>query len=443
MHNLFKGLVCFLYNIIERCWNHIIYLGVRPSVSFIESRRTKLLNLLSLPCIPFMLFYSVLNACQSRYLLSALNLVMTLVSVAVLLLHKYRQYLSARLVLILFSVLVYTFTGLYFHNGSEFFLINILAVSILVYDNKWVVMGLSVCIISAFMLIVFMPQEWRLAPAIPITRVWSNVAVSLLFFTVALSVFKYIQTDYQQEIERQRQVLININKDKEKLFSIVAHDVRSPLATLETLLDMFRKGEYPPDQMEEAIVMLHKNVSQLGDVLDNVLRWSSRSMRGIQTRAEHFLLEPLITEVLHFFQMGVEQKSVQVDLQIPSAIALYADRDQVSVILRNLFSNALKFSYPGGVIQLIAKDTPEQVTIQIIDQGMGMSSGQVENLFSLQHPPGYSTNGERGTGLGLILCKEFTEQNNGRITVESNLNKGTAFTLFLPRGDTENAGESS
>lgn len=226
-----------------------------------------------------------------------------------------------------------------------------------------------------------------------------------------------------------------MNKDKEKLFSIVAHDIRSPLSTLESLLDMFQKGEYPREDMEEAAAVLHKKVAQLGGTLDNVLRWSTRSMKGIQTRPRHFLLAPVMSEVLLFFELIIQQKNMTVDVQVPVSTTLYADRDQVSVILRNLFSNALKFSYAGGRITVIAAQADQQITIGITDYGIGMDPQQLKTLFVSQQHPAYGTSGERGTGIGLMLCREFAEQNNGFIEVESAPESGTTFIVYLRKGD--------
>ncbi|MFY0256304.1 sensor histidine kinase [Chitinophaga sp. 30R24] len=430
-----KGVSQLLLNYAERSWNNVVCLGVHPAMPFMEARRTRLLNLLSLPCIPFMLFYCLLNAIQGRYLLSALNLLTTLVSLTVLWLHKYRKYLSARVVLIFFSTVIYTFTGIYFHNGAEYFLLNILVITILVYDNVWLVGGLSILITGSFLTILFMPQSWYLAPPVPPLRVWANVGVSLTFLIIALSYFKRIQSDYQSAIEKQRQALLTMNKDKEKLFSIVAHDIRSPLATLETLLDMFQKGHYTRNDMDEAIAILHNKISQLGGTLDNVLRWSTRSMKGIQTRPRHFLLQPLLVEVLQFFEMVIQQKNIAIVLEIPTTIALHADRDQVSVILRNLVSNALKFSYPGGNILINTQLVADQVAIGITDYGKGITERQMEELFTSQQHPGYGTSGERGSGLGLILCREFVELNKGFIQVESSPGAGTVFTVLLSKGN--------
>ncbi|NIG55538.1 sensor histidine kinase KdpD [Chitinophaga sp. Cy-1792] len=417
---------------IHYCWNAIVNVGIYPGMPFIEVRRTKLLNLLAIPCIPFMLYFCILNFCQGRITLSAFNLTTSASAGMLLLMHKFRKYLWARTWVIMACAVIYAFTGFVYHNGAEYFLLNILIVTILVNDNTWYIVIVSILIILVFVGIVYFPQHLSWADPVPRQRVWLNVVVSLAFPIVGLTFFKRIQSDYQKEMEAQRQSLANMNKDKEKLFSIVAHDVRSPLATLEVLLDMFLKGEYPEKDMREAIEVLHEKVAQLGGSLDNVLRWSSRSMKGIQAFPANFPLEPLVVEVLYFFRLPVLQKKITVELQIPDELKVYADRDQVSVILRNLLSNALKFSFQGGTVTIGANPNHEQVAISFRDQGTGMTPKQITDLFSYRQHPEYGTNGERGTGLGLVLCKEFAQQNAGSIGVESLPGKGTSFTISLP-----------
>jgi len=417
---------------IVNLWNAIVNVGVHPGMPFMEVRRTKMLNLLALPCIPCMFFFCLLNCYQGRYLLSGLNLATTLGALGVLYLHYNRKYLTARLSLIVTSAIVYTFTGFFYHNGSEYFLINIVIVVVLVYDNWWVV-GLScLFLITVFLGIVYFPQHLDGVVPVPKERVWLNATISLAFPVIGLTFFKIIHSDYQQQIEDSRANLINMNKDKEKLFSIVAHDVRSPLATLEVLLDMFLKGEYPEKDMKEAAQVLHEKVAQLGGSLDNILRWSSRSMKGIHANPTLFPLLPLVTDVLYFFRLQLMQKNIAIHMKVDENVVLYADRDHVSVILRNFISNALKFSYAGGDVRITARLESDQVAITITDDGKGMTPKQVGELFSYSNHPEYGTNGERGTGLGLVLCREFAVQNGGRIDVESMMGKGTSFTILLP-----------
>ncbi|MBO9593237.1 MAG: HAMP domain-containing histidine kinase [Niabella sp.] len=423
-----------LLKYVNKVWNSIVNVGVLPAMPYVESRRTKLLNLLALPCIPFMLFYTIVNFIQGRPVLSILNLANALSALMVFAMHRWRMYLGARLVLIGANLLIYTFTGMFFHNGAQYFLLNILVIAILVNDNVRVVIGLSLMIIAAHLFILFFPQPPIFGSPVPEQRVWSNVATALLFVVLALFFFKSIQSDYEREIEGQRQALTVMNRDKERLFSVVAHDIRSPIATLDALLEQFRGGLLNGDEMQAATAVLHDRVSQLSGTLDNLLRWSARGMQGIQMTPGNFPLLPLIGEVTRFFEPVTQQKKIQTDIRIGADTALYADRDQISVVLRNLFSNAVKFSFSGGHVDIAADDLGDQVAITITDEGMGMDAERLKKMFYGPQDPAYGTVGERGAGVGLLLCSEFVRQNKGMINVESAPGKGTRFTVWLPKG---------
>lgn len=419
---------------IASIFSQILNTGIHPGMPFIEARRTKLLNLLAVPWIPMMLLFAGVNAFQDRFPLSVINVLNAAGSLAVLFLHKRQLYLSARLLLIIYSIILYTLSGFFYHNGAEFFLLNILVITILVYDNKWIVVSLSMLTIAAIILIMFPPVYWEPAVPVPDRRIWYNVICALTFIILALTYFKQVHADYQQEKENQRQALSAMNRDKEKLFSIIAHDIRGPLATLELLLDMFQKGEYGEGDMREAAVELHKKVGQLGGTLDNLLRWSAGQMKGIRAQPENFNLAPLTAEVLQFFESGIEEKRLSIDIKLADSISVYADKDQVAVILRNLLSNAIKFSHPGGKILFSVSSASGMIHIQVTDEGVGIAPERLNQLFSFQAKPGYGTSGERGSGLGLMLCHEFAEQNGGHLQVKSMNGSGTTFTVLLPEG---------
>ncbi|WP_162946561.1 sensor histidine kinase [Chitinophaga barathri] len=415
-------------------FTRIANIGVRTGMPFIEARRTRLLNLLALPWLPLMLIFCILNAFQDRHLLSLLNGLNVAGGLTVLWLHHRQRYLSARLLLIVYSIVLYTITALLYRNGAEYFLLNILIVTILVYDNTWLIATLSLITISAFLIIHFTGAEAPGQFTVPVPRIVFNVSCALLFPILALTYFKQVHADYQQEMEAKRQALAALNRDKEKLFSVIAHDIRGPLATLELLLDMFRKGEYNESSMLEASEELYKKVHHLGGSIDNMLRWSMGQMRGIRTAPEHFPPAPLADEVLQMFVPGIDGKSLQVTQDIPGEIYLFADREQVAVILRNLVSNAIKFSHPGGRIYLGASQSPSTVTLTVRDEGTGIAADKMSGLFSFQTIPSYGTGGERGSGLGLLLCLEFTNLNNGQLLVKSTPGEGTVFTVILPAG---------
>ena len=431
---LFEYMYSKIRQFVLRCWTRIINTGIEPDLPLIECRRVRLLNILVALAIPLVCIYPFINWLQGRYLLSGLNMINLASLLLVLLLHKKRRYMAARYTRIGSSIFVYAVSGFCFHTGAEYFLLNTLVLTIIVFDNKWVVAGVSALIIIASVLVLTHPGALPEAGPVSAGRIGSNIALSLLFTVLALYFFKSIQQDYQQEIEKQKQALFLMNRDKEKLFSIIAHDIRNPLTSLEALMGQFQEGMLSGEELNEASAVIRHRVSGLNKTMDNLLRWSTLGMQGIKTHTQHFLILPVLEEVIQLFNAVTGQKKLQIEVQAPDGLSVYADQDQVAVILRNLISNALKFSYEGGSIVVSADKKDDQVLIRVTDQGVGMDEQRTRTLFAGLLQPGFGTYGERGAGLGLLLCKEFVQLNKGTICVESQEGKGTVFILTLQEG---------
>lgn len=425
--------IILIYGKLLSRGRRLLSTGVREGMPFIEARRITLLNLLSLPAIPFTTFYMLLNFWQERYVLGWVNFIITLNACCVLYLHSRQKYLSARLLLILCSIVIYTFAGIYFQNGAEYFLLNILIITLLIYDNLWIKWTFSLLTILCFLFIHFRPLQANFAPPIPTERVWLNVLFSLVFIIIALSYFKQLHADYIKITESQRKALALLNSDKEKMFSIVAHEIRSPLSTLKGLLELFQDGNFTEEEMNDAIVILHKKINHLGDSLDNLLRWSISQMRGIKAQPVQFDIEKMLQKILEIKAPSIEQKNIQIHCQVSPSAEVFADPDQTDVILRNLISNALKFSHPGTIIYIRSNSNHSRVQIEVQDEGIGMRADQLDTLFTFRAEPDYGTQGERGAGLGLMLCKEFAELNHGELSVISRPKEGTTFVLILPK----------
>ena len=421
-----------------RYLNHAINTGVHPGLPIIESRRIRMLNILTLICIPVVVLFLAINIIQNRSLLVALNLANFVSLLLFFLMHRYRLYHSAKLIRISFSIIIYTVSGLFYHNGAEYSLIGTLVIAVLVFDKKWLIGILSILIVTAILVVlnfnIGIPGEAQISAS----RIYIVVIFSLLLIIVSVGFFKHIQSDYQREIEAKQQNLIIMNKDKEQLFSIVSHDIRGPLLSLEKTLDMYRSGLLEREDMSAATESLHKTVSHLNNTVDVLLRWSSSGMSGIRTTPDHFPLINLVNEVVLFFEFMLQQKEISVRINVPESIILFADSDQVAVVLRNLLGNALKFSYTGGGGEIIAEEAEKGGGIYLKNEGKGMDEDARSKLFSMRQNPAYGTNGERGSGLGLLLSKEFITNNNGNIYVESSPGKGTCFTLLFQNGERDN-----
>jgi len=382
-----------------------------------------------------MFTYVIINFTNERYFLSFLNLLNVCDAATVIFLNKSRKYLSARLVMVGSRLVIYTIAGLYFHNGGEYFLVALLITTSLMFDTKWIRFSLCSLIFVACAAVILFPQPPLLGSPVPREQAYVNMIVGIMLIVGVVTYFKSIQRNYQREVEKQRQALFSLNKDKEKMFSILAHDIRSPMATLENLLQVFHQDLLTANERVETIGLLKNQVSQLGSVIDNLLRWSVRGMQGIQTLPVVFVLQPLFREILQFFDLLIRQKQLTIHINVPERLALVADYDQTAVILRNLLSNAVKFSKTGGRITITAVDRVNEIDILIKDEGMGMDDRRINMLFTSSQFSSRGTAGERGFGLGLILCAEFTRLNGGTIHVNSKPNKGSTFTVSLPKGE--------
>lgn len=424
-----------LFTFVKQTLNKLSNVGIYPDMPYVESRYTKLINILNWIGMCCMFTYVIINFTNERYFLCFLNLLNVCDAATVLLLNKSRKYLSARLVMVGSRLVIYTIAGLYFHNGGEYFLVALLITTSLMFDTKWIRFLLCSLIFVACAAVILFPQPPLLGSPVPKEQAFLNMIVGILLIIGVVTYFKSIQRSYQLEVEKQRQALFSLNKDKEKMFSILAHDIRSPMATLENLLQLFHQDLLTENERVETVGLLKNQVSQLGSVIDNLLRWSVRGMQGIQTLPVVFFLQPLFGEILQFFDLLIRQKQLTIHIQIPERVALVADYDQIAVILRNLLSNAVKFSKVGGRITISAIEKGDLIHVIIKDEGMGMDDSRLNMLFTSSQFSSRGTAGERGFGIGLILCAEFTRLNGGSISVESRPHKGSTFTVSLPKGE--------
>ena len=238
------------------------------------------------------------------------------------------------------------------------------------------------------------------------------------------------------ELQQQGKELHELNATKDKFFSIIAHDLRGPFngflgltrVMVEDLSDL-TQGE-----ILKFAVSMRNSATNLFQLLENLLEWS-RSQRGlVNFEPEPFLLRSMIVESMQTLMDTAHKKGVGISFEIPDDLEVYADKYMLASILRNLASNALKFSRKGGSVTIAAKPIPgNSVEISVRDQGIGMSSSMVDNLFRIDVQTNRKgTENEPSSGLGLLLCKDFIEKHGGKIWVESEEGKGSTLYFTLP-----------
>lgn len=248
---------------------------------------------------------------------------------------------------------------------------------------------------------------------------------------------------YQADLEQRNRDLEILNRQKDRFFSILAHDLRSPFNALlglsQHLLD--QRAHLTPAERDEFLTAIHHSVRDLYALLENLLEWARvQMMKGAQFEPTVTNLRDLVTAAIASMRTMARQKGVQVDNAV-EAFLVRVDRDMIGAVLRNLLENAVKFTDTGGRVTVAATGDDGWVAVTVADTGVGMAPELVQRLFRLDEKvttPG--TGGERGTGLGLLLCKELVERHGGRISVSSRLGAGTSFRFTLPAETAEAAG---
>lgn len=240
----------------------------------------------------------------------------------------------------------------------------------------------------------------------------------------------------EEKVTRFNEELKSLNASKDKFFSIIAHDLKSPLSGLlgfsEILYEEF--DELQDDEKKEFIGHSYQAAKNLMALLENLLEWSRMQIGSISFSPSELDIDSITTAVLDLFAQNARSKNIKLEKRIDSGIKAFADKNMFKTVLRNLISNGIKFTKDGGTITVSANVQTGYVSISVRDSGVGIGEENLRKLFKIDS--GFSTlgtNKERGTGLGLMLCKELVNKNGGDIHAESELGKGTKFIFTLPK----------
>jgi signal transduction histidine kinase len=253
---------------------------------------------------------------------------------------------------------------------------------------------------------------------------------------LAVSIQNSMLYDSMEEKIRERTAeLQRLNGTKDKFFSIISHDLRGPVTSFQSLTRLFshynKQGE--SEKIESLCTKVDQSVDNLNHLLENLLDWSLSQTNGIQCFFERIPLKGFLQRVLEIYQANISSKEIGVHLDVGDDIRVLADHHTLATVFRNLISNSLKFTPRGGSIIISAAIESDAVIVLLKDTGVGMDCQRLATLFQLQgQRTTCGTEKEKGTGLGLVLVKEFTELNRGQITVESDPSAGTTVRLRLP-----------
>jgi two-component system sensor histidine kinase/response regulator len=421
------------YQNIYSFWVRIAGIGITDDLSFSEKKKTQLLNVVVASGIPINAIFGITNFFEGKLLLAGINLSLFLGGILILVINSRRKYLLARVIMTFIANLLFTASAVFYRNGTEhYLLVNLLVIIIYFTDTKYLI---AISIVTCLLFVgvkIFLTTPYVYS-TMPLGRIIFNISWAMLIMVLALMYFKKEQLAYQEQIEEKNKELEKLNGEKQKLFSIISHDLRSPIGQLKNSLDLVNKEYISADTFKKISANLSSEVDQLHSTLDNLLKWSISQFQGIKAVPEKIALTDTIKELTPLFKQLIENKNISLNIKDVD-FSVFADPDHLMLILRNLVSNAIKYSQQDGVITILAKETAvRNIVIEIADNGIGMDAETQASVFSSTYMVSHTgTSNEKGTGLGLKLCKEFIDKNNGQIWVESFEEKGTTFYISLP-----------
>lgn len=234
-------------------------------------------------------------------------------------------------------------------------------------------------------------------------------------------------------ITEQYRQLEKVNEEKNKLFSIVSHDLKGPIDSVMSYLEILAETQLEAGEKSEIEADLLERTKYASDMIHNLLSWAKAQMQGVTVHLTTIQLNQMLDSITRSKLTSAVKKRIKLTWSIPPSIQVIGDPDMLMIIIRNLVNNAIKFTRPGGEIIIKAVKKDKDVVIAVKDNGIGIAPDKQAEIFSLKTQSTYGTNNEKGIGLGLKMCKEFIDYQNGKIWFESEVGTGTTFLISLPQ----------
>ena len=441
-------------------------IGLIKTMDDYEKRRLGIFNQLNFlqflagVIIPIIGFFHVETLSLGVWAMACLP---ALTSIIILYLNHKQKYEAALLsyfILYPFLTCIVYLNGI--NPGVELFFIfyGILSVFFL-KDLGYMLFSVAWSMINFFILAVVLKNFRYHIELIDRPLYMFNQLLAIAFIFYGLYLIKKENTSYQFRILRKNQALYKTNLEvqkrnaeiaekaallktqavelselnslKSKLLSVIAHDLKAPMYALRNLFNDTQKYDVPAQELKKMLPEVVKDLNYTVGLMENLLQWAKSQMQAEAVKTGTLDVTKLISDVMQLLRLQAEAKKIYIEPRIATPVFVSADKDMINLVLRNLISNAIKFTPENGHISVGATELSSFVEIYVQDTGMGLS---VEALEKINDNDFYTTKGtasESGTGLGLMLCKEFLSRNGGQMHIESEVGKGSTFSFTLPR----------
>ena len=257
-------------------------------------------------------------------------------------------------------------------------------------------------------------------------------------------IFTHLELKYTRDlIEKQNEELYRLNEIKNQLFSVISHDMKNLFNNILFGTESLEKEveHFSKEEVVQVAGLINDSAKRAYDLLQNLLDWSRSQMNNIVIKPVGVEVFLVVKQAVGLFRPSAAKKNIEIEVESTgSTFCALADMDMVKAIIRNMISNAIKYSHPKGTIFIQVKENPDNIEVKVKDEGVGLSDKQIEKLRNYTEPsistPG--TQNERGSGLGMMLIRDFVEKNKGTFGLESKLGKGSTFWFTLPKAENTN-----
>ncbi len=412
----------------------IINRGVREFHDAEERRQINLLNISSCISFVFTSFFLLVNISTHNWIPVVSNCLLLSFTVSMFFINRFKYYTVSIYIFTCLLALFFIGNAILLHNNLQYGIFLLMAFTILLINNKLGRILMLIFLILLFITYILLQNIPSLIPPIPLYKTVVGAVAFLLTFAIMLEYFKERLVQYHRRLAVANEQLKESNRIKQRMLSILSHDFYGPVGNLISSIDLMNEQLFTPEEFHNTSVKLKLQLQVLTSSMKDVLQWSKMQILSDTGERSDIDVCTMVDEVSVVLGTSLREKNIQLQNKLEGNTTAFANKDDVKLIFRNLVSNAIKFSNTDGNIFIDAEKLPGTIKINIRDEGTGMTADILNALrndqFTFLSTPG--TAKEKGTGLGLMLVREFIQKNGGSLNIISELGKGSIFSVSLP-----------
>ena len=386
------------------------------------------------------LVFSLVNFLQGRPILVYHNVLLALTGFCGLILVWFRLPRIGFTTIALMAGLIFFTSSVLFENGTQYFLIMAIVVSMFMFDSRLARWAMAILLGSLFCMAEISVVSEKQELIVPPVQVGINILLFVFGTIFFLEIYRVVNRNYRKRLEEQHrklseqaEILERSNQAKEKIFAILGHDLRSPVASVRSVLDLIGSGDLEKETLADLVDELEQDVENLETMLESLLEWASTQLQKVKPSPEAFSLHAQVEEVLQLQASTARRKGIELINEADKTSWIYADRSQLLAVLRNLVSNGIKFTEKEGSVSVRSTKQDQDWLISVVDTGVGMNSEKLKTVREGRAlPASRGTGNEKGFGIGLRICDEFIEANGSVLEILSEPGKGSCFRFSLP-----------